>query len=143
MRFNGHTSRPYSVAEHSLLGAALCPAPCRLAFLLHDATEAYLGDVLGPLKRLPMFGGYRELEAQLARVIALRFGLPLLMTKTVEVIDKRMLATEMRDLMGRMPLSTDSYRPFSMVIGAAPESLADRFLGRFDELVRKTEGARR
>lgn len=143
MRFNGHTARPYSVAEHCLLGVGQCAAANRLEFLLHDAAEAYLGDVVGPLKNTAMFAGYRELEARWQRVIALRFGLRLSMPREVVTVDKRMLATEMRDLMGRMPLSTDKYQPFVMRIGPAPECLAERFLAKFDVLVRKTEGARR
>jgi hypothetical protein len=142
MRFNGHTSRPYSVAEHCLLGVGQCPAASRLAFLLHDAAEAYLGDVVGPLKRTQMFAWFRGLEAQWEAAISLRFGLPCLMNKTVELIDQRMLMTELRDLMGRRPLSTDRHRPFSMVIGAAPESLAERFIAKFELLAPKASGAR-
>lgn len=144
MRFNGHTVRPYSVAEHCLLGSTQILPAYRLEFLLHDAAEAYLGDVVAPLKGTAMFAGYRELEARWAAAVSLRFGLRIgWMTKIITVIDKRMLATEMRDLMGRMPLSTDRYRPFAMEIGAAPECVAEKFLARFDALVRKTEGARR
>ena len=47
-RYNGHTSRPYSVAEHSILVAALLPQRlCRLG-LLHDAGEAATGDTTRP-----------------------------------------------------------------------------------------------
>lgn len=54
-RFTGHCSRPYSVAEHSLLVAQIAategasPA-AQLAALLHDAHEAYVGDVSSPAK---------------------------------------------------------------------------------------------
>jgi len=51
-RFNGHTSRHYSVAQHSLLVASIVPAEHQLAALLHDATEAYVGDMTRPLKAL-------------------------------------------------------------------------------------------
>lgn len=54
-RFTGATSRHYSVAEHSLLCANLAgrygqPAGVQLACLLHDAHEAYLGDMATPIK---------------------------------------------------------------------------------------------
>src|SRR6266702_8144744 len=62
-RFNGHTLRPYTVAEHSLLGVEYSLPQHKLEFLLHDATEAYLGDVVGPLKGTDMFAEYRNLEA--------------------------------------------------------------------------------
>src|SRR5690606_2723306 len=49
-RFNGHTSSFYSVAQHCLLVAELVPEEHKLAALLHDATEAYVGDLVRPLK---------------------------------------------------------------------------------------------
>lgn len=44
-RFNGHTREFYSVAQHSCIVADLVPEEHKLAALLHDATEAYLGDM--------------------------------------------------------------------------------------------------
>lgn len=49
-RFNGHTYRPYSVAEHSLVASFMAPEEYRLEALLHDAGEAYIGDVITPVK---------------------------------------------------------------------------------------------
>lgn len=54
-RFNGHIEKFYSVAEHSVCVAhdALhrgCSIPECLAALMHDATEAYIGDMSRPLK---------------------------------------------------------------------------------------------
>lgn len=54
-RFTGHTERPYSVAEHSLLVADIAAAhgaspSAQLAALLHDAHEAYTSDVSSPAK---------------------------------------------------------------------------------------------
>lgn len=51
-RYGGHTPCHYSVAEHSLYVAAALPPALRLHGLLHDAHEAYLGDVISPVKRL-------------------------------------------------------------------------------------------
>jgi hypothetical protein len=143
-RFNGHTARPFTVAEHSLLGLEYCSPERRLEFLLHDATEAYLGDVVGPMKMLQGMQAYRDLEAIWAGAIADRFGLKRGMSKEVNTIDKRMLVTERRDLMGRMPVSTDKFEPYPMHIGmVAPsaEVLGSSFLDRFYSLVSKTEGA--
>jgi hypothetical protein len=55
-RFTGHTSRCYSVAEHSIYVQALVARdhPKNILLLahalLHDAEEAYVGDVSSPLK---------------------------------------------------------------------------------------------
>lgn len=49
-RFNGHLLMPISVARHSIYVANLLPDSLRLAGLLHDAHEAYVGDVVRPVK---------------------------------------------------------------------------------------------
>lgn len=49
-RYTGQTVRPYTVAQHSLLVAALVEREHRLHALLHDAPEAYTGDAPSPLK---------------------------------------------------------------------------------------------
>lgn len=55
-RFNGHVKRYYSVAEHSVIVSQILTAQGKpglaLAGLLHDAAEAYLGDVISPIKGL-------------------------------------------------------------------------------------------
>ncbi|RYF85792.1 MAG: hypothetical protein EOO03_12755, partial [Chitinophagaceae bacterium] len=51
-RFGGHTCAFYSVAQHSVLVAALAPDYLKKEALLHDAAEAYLGDVIKPLKHI-------------------------------------------------------------------------------------------
>lgn len=70
-RFAGHTTTPISVAKHSLLVASLvaeAPVEVRRQALLHDATEAYLGDVTKWLKQhMPAF---IEAEDRLWRTIA-------------------------------------------------------------------------
>lgn len=49
-RFAGHCSELYSVAQHCCLVSDLLDEPWKMAGLLHDAAEAYLGDVVSPIK---------------------------------------------------------------------------------------------
>ncbi len=51
-RFGGQIDNFYSVAKHTILVWYLAPAHLKKAALLHDASEAYLGDVIKPLKVL-------------------------------------------------------------------------------------------
>lgn len=72
-RFNGHVRAPISVAQHSVYVSRLCNGSA-LAGLLHDAAEAYLGDVTKWLKNTPEFAGYRAAEAALQARIYEWFG---------------------------------------------------------------------
>lgn len=73
-RFGGHVKRFYSVAQHCCLVANLVPAPLMLEALLHDATEAYCGDVIKPLKVL-LGKVYEEIEARFKAPIVDKFSL--------------------------------------------------------------------
>lgn len=96
-RFTGHTSVPYSVARHSLAVAAIVPAELRLQALLHDAHEAYVGDISTPLKwEVPAF---REVNDRVWRVVAAAFGIPEELDPAVKLADRIMLMTERRDLL--------------------------------------------
>lgn len=95
-RFGGHTRFPYSVAQHSVLVSRHVPPSDALTGLMHDATEAYVGDVVRPLKRrLP---DYVAIEDRLWQVIRLRFDLGPI-TPAIKVADERALQTERRDAM--------------------------------------------
>lgn len=105
-RFAGHTSRFYSVAEHSVHVARLVPVALARAALLHDASEAIIGDVTRPLKA--MLPEYRVIEARLEAVIAARFapadGPPLsLAAPAIKAADRAMCAVEARELMPHAP----------------------------------------
>lgn len=96
-RFTGHTARFYSVAEHSVHCASLVPREHRLAALLHDAAEAYLGDVSRPLKSiLPQ---YKALEARVEAAVLGRFGLALPLDPCVKEADRTMLRVEQQQAM--------------------------------------------
>lgn len=95
-RFNGHCSKFYSVAEHCVLGSfaeELKTYEQKLCFLLHDASEAYIGDVTAPLK--PLLPEYEKIEKELQASILNKFGiLPYYETDLIKKVDLRMLQTE-------------------------------------------------
>lgn len=74
-RFGGHARPFYSVAQHSVLVAHLVSAPARRYALLHDAPEAYLGDVIKPLKLL-LGKPYSDMEQKFEAAIATAFACP-------------------------------------------------------------------
>ena len=75
-RYSGQCSRFYSVAEHSVYVASLVPDAWKLAALLHDAPEAYLGDLARPIKQQDTNAEYRATEARAVQAIRRRFWLP-------------------------------------------------------------------
>lgn len=94
-RFTGHVQDFYSVAQHSVYVSGLVPPEMALEALLHDAAEAYCGDVSSPLKAfLPE---YQVIEHRVDRFIRDKFGLPAAMSAQVKHADLMMLATERRD----------------------------------------------
>ena len=112
-RFNGQTSAFYSVAQHSLMVASILPPPLHKAALLHDAAEAYLGDIVKPLKNL--LPGFAEIEAGVTRLIAQAFVVDFdTEYAAIKYADMVALATEKRDL---MPNSAEAW---SYLAGIAP-----------------------
>jgi uncharacterized protein len=96
-RFGGHTRIFYSVANHSLLVAMNVPAEDAFSGLMHDATEAYCQDLIGPIKQV--ISGYADIEASIWEAIAWRFKLPEKIPQSVKDMDKIVCMTEIRDLM--------------------------------------------
>ena len=78
-RWGGHCSKFYSVAEHSILCSYLAaqefPEDYKLQFytLLHDASEAYIGDMPKPFKI--MMGEYTDIEEKVEQAIQNKFGM--------------------------------------------------------------------
>lgn len=96
-RFGGQTSAFYSVAQHSVMVAELVPMPFKKAALFHDAAEAYLGDIITPLKSL--LPEYRVIEDRLQQVICERFNISVEKNSVIKDADLIALVTEKRDLM--------------------------------------------
>ncbi|MBD8677952.1 hypothetical protein [Sphingomonas sp. CFBP 13720] len=104
-RFAGQCDRFYSVAEHTWLASFLVPQPLAFAALMHDAPEAFIGDVTRPLKGL--LPAYKEIENRIADVIAERFLLgDLCDHPMVKRADLQMLAAEQ---LAMMPTHDDAW----------------------------------
>jgi hypothetical protein len=77
-RYRGHLERFYSVAEHSVwvsfIAEYLGDTEAMLPALLHDAHEAYIGDVASPQKS--MIAGWREFELAMEMVVRRALCLP-------------------------------------------------------------------
>ena len=113
-RFGGHCRQRYTVLEHSVRVAEIVPDEHRLTALLHDAGEAYYGDICRPLKMalhemtkyetrcgpaMPFQWFLDKIDATIAATFGTTFPLP----ECVKHADNVLLATEARDLMAPPP----------------------------------------
>lgn len=101
-RYGGQCRRFYSVAEHCVHMAHAAPKGYKFAALMHDASESYLSDVIRPIKS--HLTNYLEIEAELERCIAQRFGLAWPMPPEVKRLDTAILADERDQVMVPPPV---------------------------------------
>lgn len=136
-RFGGHTFGHYSVAEHCVLMSYAVRPENALWALLHDATEAYMGDVIRPVKRhLP---DYVAAEDRLMRVICDRFGLPPDPPQEVQDADNRILLDERDVVLPNRPAvswgAVEDLEPLRVhVEGWSPVRAEMEYLARFNAL---------
>jgi hypothetical protein len=102
-RYNGHIPFHYSVAEHSchVADKLINWGFPELAFdgLMHDAAEAYTGDIVHPLKSSPEFWAvFAPIEERLEQVVADRFGLIYPMHELVKQADKAVYEWEVEHI---------------------------------------------
>ena len=104
-RFGAQSPIDYSVAEHSLgmvqmaIYDGVTDIDVLFAILLHDASEAYLGDVVSPLKR--HLKEYLEIEARMNSVISQRFHVDFdKHHDTIKKYDRKILKIEKKVLWG-------------------------------------------
>jgi hypothetical protein len=141
-RFGGHCREFYSVAQHSVLVSELVEqrggdVEDVFAGLMHDASEAYLGDMPHPIKhRSPLGAAFREAEKHLERAIHQRFAIK---TDVPELkpADRALLATERRAFSAatwHWP-ELDGAEPLDLALRAWPPEEAERaFMRRYGEL---------
>ncbi|MCA3247338.1 MAG: phosphohydrolase [Azospirillum sp.] len=133
-RYNGHTRKFYSVAEHSVLVSRHVPEEDALWALLHDASEAYLPDVARPIKAA--MPGFVEIEARVMRAVCEAYGLPEAEPISVKAADYAILHDEKAALMD--PEAADwglTGQGLDVPIMALEPAAANRvFLDRFFEI---------
>jgi uncharacterized protein len=135
-RFAGHTRSFYSVAQHSTIVSQICGGgQLGLWGLLHDASEAYLCDIMRPVKHSRELSGYRLVEARVQAAVCLRFGLEAVEPEVLHHIDALVLRAEQRDLMNMPDGWYAKGDAHPSPIRPVPPAVAKReFLRRFDTL---------
>lgn len=140
-RYTGHSKQFFSVAQHSVLVSVVVDKPYQLHALLHDATEAYIGDISSPLKKL--IPGIKEIEARIEGVIAQKFGLSLPPPEAVVEADLRMLSTEKSDVMGKEPCAwgdlPEPYKHVYITRCWLPDEAFRMFMLRYRSLIGELE----
>lgn len=114
-RGNGQTTHFYSVGQHCLncereAFARGYDKRIRLACLLHDAAEAYMSDLIRPIK--VMMPEYSVMESRLLNVILKKYGLSDLSEeewKMVKEIDDVLLEVDLAELL-KEPAPENGYR---------------------------------
>lgn len=134
-RYGGHCKQFYSVAQHSVLVAEKAPAQYALRALLHDAPEAYIGDLVRPIKHQPKMAAFEEVESMVERAICARFDLPYpIVNPVIKDLDNRILLDEREAVM--VPTDDDwqiEGEPLGVVIEQwSPEVAREKFLRAFE-----------
>jgi 5'-deoxynucleotidase YfbR-like HD superfamily hydrolase len=115
-RFGGHCPRFYSVAEHCIHATSLAidggvPITGLRAVLLHDAAEAYIGDMVKPLK--VMMPDYAIAELRMEQAIESAFSVDFeAYHKTIKKYDRAMLKAEKTKL---WPKDSEQWAGFSEI----------------------------
>lgn len=149
-RFNGHVKSFYSVVQHSVLASLLVEAPVgssdrdvlmlQRAALLHDAHEAYTGDIPRPLQHLAMH--LDDCKYGISGTILEAFGLPRSLPgwimDAVHAIDAVLLATEKRDVLPvadvKWPTDPGPAHAVGSIRPIGPNEARALFLARYAEL---------
>jgi uncharacterized protein len=136
-RYAGQCRKFYSVAEHSILVSEVAVG-FELEALLHDAAEAFMGDITRPLKQ--MLPEYKKIEDEVETAILRKFGLRVPLPTEIKDADLRVLAAEQSQI---MPTGTDDWVrelnivPANVVVRhLEPEDAKRAFLGRYERLHR-------
>lgn len=139
-RFNGHTNKFYSVAQHCVLSSFLVPEHLAYDALMHDTAEAIVGDVASPLKAL--LPDYKAIETRIEKALFATFNVKYPLPPEIKTADLMMLKAE-RELL--MPDTGDEWHvlkgvQMNQILRVSEiwdqERSHKRFMARFKELER-------
>lgn len=136
--WGGHSRSFFSIAQHCVLVSELCPPEFARWGLLHDAAEAYYGDVSRPLKKL--LPNYKAMETACMAVIAKKFDLSWPEPPELKETDNRVLYMEAQSLMYPEALHEGEGHPITFAdaeplpLPLPPMIAKQDFLKRFHEL---------
>lgn len=132
-RFNGSVGA-YSVAQHSVEVAMQLPYELKLSGLLHDVSEAYIGDITRPLKDSGFVEGYDKLEDFYGDVIDKHYGVTI-RHPLVKEADTRMVVTEAKSFGMPMHLFSGRGEPYDRnIVPVRPSWAQVQFMKMFKEL---------
>lgn len=141
-RFGGHSRVFYSVAQHCVIVSRVVEerggdVEDAFAALMHDAGEAYLGDMPHPIKHRSALGAaFRDAEARLEETIRHRFRIKAPVPE-IKAVDRALLATERRVFSAEAwhwP-ELEDVEPLELELTPwPPDRAADEFAKRYAEL---------
>ena len=143
-RGGGHVSYFFSVAQHSIncmneAKARGWSERLQLACLLHDASEAYISDIIRPVKA--HLSNYLEIESSIMNVILERFGLADLSEEENAMwkqIDDDMMNFELKNLMkGEEYRNTDNLSSVPAEAERPWREVEDEFEAECKKLIEK------
>lgn len=139
-RFSGMSREFYSVAEHSYHCSYLVPPELALEALLHDASEAYTGDLPKPLKR-GIAKVIEPLEDEILSMIFDKWDLEFPFPPEIKKVDMQMLYWERHAIMGSPDNQWEDLKGLNPDIRNKPDikcwgpnTAKKKFLQRFKEL---------
>ncbi|NIT13206.1 MAG: phosphohydrolase [Candidatus Dadabacteria bacterium] len=143
-RFNGHGKHFYSVAQHCIMVSLLVPQHLKFAALLHDAAEAYIGDIVAPLKHSLTI--IQPIESRIMEVIGRKFGVTYdeLNDPMLKALDRSMALSEAQFLGIEFEgwYEADTVKPISnlkLQNALPPEEAKSLYLETFEDLTKQPE----
>jgi hypothetical protein len=145
-RYGGAVRGHYSVAEHCCHLADFFTGPWpghsvdkvsyARAALLHDAAEAYIGDLIRPIK--PTLPAFAAIESPLEQMIWLRFCVPTVLPLAVKEADSAIIGDERPAVFTSRALEVADWAPRKRlgveIFMWERDRAADEFARRFGQL---------